>query len=166
MFCWLQNPRASPCVLLATKHSDKGIDCSLTKHFFSADSLLFIRYGIFLYFLQLFPAHQFYNFLQARGSHQKGFASHWKYFGVEISCGRRADDTRVRFRARFHWKTTYVICTSSGSVYVVHTLSDSWHIVHTRQQLCIKPTGFLVTFAGAPKAGVTSEVLSFSLIPN
>ena len=63
----------------------------------------------------------------------------WKYFWgwnlVWTMCRRHADDTRVRFRVRYHWQMTYVIRTSSGSVHVVRT---GW------QQLCIKPTGFLV----------------------
>ena len=55
-------------------------------------------------------------------------------FGVEISCGWHADDMRARLLVRFHWRTTYVICTSSSRA------DDK------RQQLCIKPTGFLATF--------------------
>ena len=46
---------------------------------------------------------------------------------MEIFLGlkSRADDMRARFWARFHWQMMYV--------------------VRTGQQLCIKPTGFLVT---------------------
>ena len=39
----------------------------------------------------------------------------------------------MRFRARFHWRTTYVVCTSSA------------------QQLCIKPTGFPVGLGGTER---------------
>ena len=63
-------------------------------------------------------------------------------------CRWRADDTRVRFQVRFHWQMTYVIHTSSAHrLHDICTLSGSVHLVRTGwQQLCIKPTGFLVRF--------------------
>ena len=56
-------------------------------------------------------------------------------FGVEISCGRRADDMRVRFRWRFGWQMTYVIrniiCMSSAGEYIIRTLSAGTYVIHT-----------------------------------
>ena len=71
-------------------------------------------------------------------------------FGVEISCGRRADDMRMmcgwcaddmraRFRVRFHWQMS-----STHRLHIIRMTSASLHVVRTGQQLCIKPTGFLV----------------------
>ena len=69
-------------------------------------------------------------------------------FGVEISCGWHADDVQMTrqwdfgqdFTGGWYMSSTcrlHIIRMSSGSVHVVRT---GW------QQLCIKPTGFLVSF--------------------
>ena len=45
---------------------------------------------------------------------------------MQMTCRQCADDKRMRLRVKFHWRMTNVIHMSSA------------------QQLCIKPTGFLV----------------------
>ena len=64
---------------------------------------------------------------------------------MRTTCRRCADDTRARFRVRFHWRMTYVIHTlSAHCLHIICTSSGSMHVVRTGwQQLCIKPTGFL-----------------------
>ena len=55
---------------------------------------------------------------------------------MRMTCRWHADDMRVRFWARR--------ISSAHHPHIIHMLSGSMHVVRRGQQLCIKPTGFLV----------------------
>ena len=72
----------------------------------------------------------------------------WKYFWglnlLRMMCGQCADDMRVIFQVRFHWQMTYVVWMLSAHHPDVICTSRNVHVICMGQQLCIKPTGFLV----------------------